>query len=403
VATLPEVVMNKRTLLAYVLIAAFLVFWALVVFAGLMDRLPGGAAIAVGLVAFVLLAVGIVFLAMDKGLYDRGVPAFLLAALLLIFYLSLYYTDHFTKLVHLVWPGGDKWTFYGLLYTVAVLGGGLHFIKKNRRSRYQVIRTSVIIFVQVTFAFAIPTLMRIFTGKDYYFSYLWPLKIEYFYPHVIFNYPLPLVLYSFLASLIAMPLLAYFFGKRWYCSWVCGCGGLANTFGDPWRHLSSKKRVAWKFETVSIHLVLLFAVTATAIMLINWGVGKDHPTFSQIAWKVQGAYGFFIATLLSGMAGVFLYPVMGTRVWCRFFCPMAAVLGLIQKFGRFRISVNGELCMACGNCSKYCEMGIDVRQYAMRGEDFKRASCVGCGMCEHVCPRGVLRLHNGKPGEEKLI
>ena len=34
---------------------------------------------------------------------------------------------------------------------------------------------------------------------------------------------------------VAIPILTYYFGKRWYCSWVCGCGGLAETVGDPWR------------------------------------------------------------------------------------------------------------------------------------------------------------------------
>ncbi len=49
----------------------------------------------------------------------------------------------------------------------------------------------------------------------------------------------------------------------------------------------------------------------------------------------------------------------------------------------------------CGNCSTYCEMGIDVRSYAQKGQDIVRASCVGCGICAAVCPRGVLRLENG--------
>ena len=79
---------------------------------------------------------------------------------------------------------------------------------------------------------------------------------------------------------------------------------------------------------------------------------------------------------------------------------MAAVLGLVQKFGRFRITVKKDMCIACGNCSTYCEMGIDVRAYAMANEDVKRAACVGCGMCAHVCPRGVLKLEN-KPDRFK--
>jgi formate hydrogenlyase subunit 6/NADH:ubiquinone oxidoreductase subunit I len=75
---------------------------------------------------------------------------------------------------------------------------------------------------------------------------------------------------------------------------------------------------------------------------------------------------------------------------------MAAVLGLFQKyFSRFRITTNGGQCISCGNCSTYCEMGIDVRWYAQRGQNIVRSSCVGCGVCSSVCPRGVLSLENG--------
>ncbi|RME22207.1 MAG: FeS-binding protein, partial [Candidatus Zixiibacteriota bacterium] len=79
----------------------------------------------------------------------------------------------------------------------------------------------------------------------------------------------------------------------------------------------------------------------------------------------------------------------------------------IQKFGRFRITVKPDMCISCGNCSTYCEMGIDVRAYAQTNRSFKRAACVGCGLCAHVCPRGVLKLENkwdfrGGPDETRL-
>ncbi|MCC6751696.1 MAG: 4Fe-4S binding protein [Deltaproteobacteria bacterium] len=329
---------------------------------------------------------------------DRGLPAWLLSAGLFAFYLVLYFTSWLDPVGRAVWPRGDKWSLYGILYTVAVLLGGALFIRRNRRSRYQVIRTTVIMLVQLLLAFLIPAWMRLLSGRDFYFSYLWPLKIEYFYPETIFSYPLPFVLWSFLGALVLAPLLAFLLGKRWYCSWVCGCGGLANTAGDPFRHLSSKRRWAWRLETVSIHLVLVLALVTTALVLVNWGVGKEHPRFAQLAFRVQAFYGFAIGALFSGMLGVGLYPLLGTRVWCRFGCPMAAILGLTQRVGRFRIATQKELCIGCGNCSHACEMGIDVRAYAMRGEEIRRASCVGCGICAHVCPRGVLRLENRKGG-----
>jgi Pyruvate/2-oxoacid:ferredoxin oxidoreductase delta subunit len=66
-------------------------------------------------------------------------------------------------------------------------------------------------------------------------------------------------------------------------------------------------------------------------------------------------------------------------------------------FSKFRITTNGGQCISCGNCSVYCEMGIDVRAYAQKGEHIVRSSCVGCGICSAVCPRGVLKLENVAP------
>ena len=326
-------------------------------------------------------------------LTHRGVTAWLLTAILVGFYLVLYFTERLTAVAH--WIRLDsKWTLYGLLYTFAIVIGGIHVIRKYRHNKYQIVRTSVVMFVQVVFAFAIPHILKFLHQPEYYFSYLWPLKFEYFVPGNIFKMPLPYILYSFLGSLIVVPLLGIFFGKRWYCSWVCGCGGLANTAGDPLRHLTSKSSAAWKFEKVAIHTVLGICVALTALLFITWGVGDRHPALSRFTYQFQSLYGFIVVVMLTGIIGAALYPLGGTRIWCRNFCPMAALLGLVQKFGRFRITVKENMCISCGLCSKYCEMGIDVRSYAQSNTNFTRASCVGCGLCAAVCPRGVLRLEN---------
>jgi polyferredoxin len=172
---------------------------------------------------------------------------------------------------------------------------------------------------------------------------------------------------------------------------VCGCGGLAETAGDPFRHLSDKSLKAWKIERWMIHSVLVAVVLMTALLWLNsWQQGGVLGAFSQ-AYSM--AYGYLVGMAFSGVVGVGFYPLMGSRVWCRFGCPMAAILGVLQKKkSKFRITANGGQCISCGNCSTYCEMGIDVRHYAQRGQDVVRASCVGCGICAAVCPRGVLRL-----------
>ncbi len=332
---------------------------------------------------------------------SRGLWAWFLAGLLFPFYILMYFTDVFAPVAEVIGLNG-KWDLYGLMYTIAVIVGGIWFLKRHGNSKYHLYRTLSVMFVQIVFAFSIPMIMQLFEFKGFVFSIFWPLKMDFFYPSYIFDQPIPMILFAFLGSLILVPVMTFIFGKRWYCSWACGCGGLAETAGGPFRHLSNKKPGAWKFEQYSIHTILLFSILTTALVIINWSLGKEidgeivmmYPTFSAIVFKIQGFYGFLVVALLSGVFGTSLYPLLGSRVWCRFFCPLAGFMGLIQKFGRFRITVKDDMCISCGNCSTYCEMGIDVRMYAQNNKSFKRAACVGCGICAHVCPRGVLKLEN---------
>lgn len=343
----------------------------------------------------------------------RGLPGIAVSVGLIAFYVVLYFESQlgiswFTDLGIALGLGGRdydegghtwsaKWYLYGALYSIAMIAGAVYYLKRHGNSRYNQARIAVNVTVQVLLGFSLPLVMPYFGGKEFYFSYFWPLKFDYFYPTTLESLPFYLALYTLLGSIVAAPILAIFYGKRWYCSWVCGCGGLANTFGDPWRHLTSKSTRAWKFELVSVHTVLFVALVATALIGLDELLGARgafHSFVESGTLSVKGLYGLVVGSILAGVAGTGLYPLLGPRVWCRNFCPMAALLGWFQKLGRFRIRVKKDMCISCGNCSTYCEMGIDVRSYAQANESFTRASCVGCGMCAHVCPRGVLKLEN---------
>ncbi len=295
----------------------------------------------------------------------------------------------------------SHWFLYGFIYTIAILVFGVRMIMRYRHNRYQQIRTVSVMFFQLGFAFIIPNILKLFQQPEFYFSYFWPLKYDYLFPGTVSDMVanpgglgMFFILWGAIMTFVATPILTYKFGKRWYCSWVCGCGGLAETLGDPFRQLSDKSMKAWKIERWMVHGVLVFITFTTLVLWANSATGGQ--IFGGFSGGLSYAYGFFIGAIFSGVVGVGFYPIMGTRVWCRFGCPMAAILGIFQRFfSKFRITTNGGQCMSCGNCSTYCEMGIDVRAYAQKGENIIRASCVGCGICAAVCPRGVLKLENG--------
>jgi ferredoxin-type protein NapH len=341
---------------------------------------------------------------------SRGRIAWVTAVLLTGFYIILYWFPAYLEgLIRTTdWLSqwlrnrpADHWFVYGLFYTLAVLVMGVRALLKYRHSAYQLLRTGSVMFFQLGFSFLLPYLLLKLNEPEFYFSYFWPLKYDYLFPGTVWNLThtpgalgIFMVFWTTVISFIGVPVLTYFFGKRWYCSWVCGCGGLAETAGDPYRQLSDKSRKAWRYEVAIIYPVLGFIVLVTALLWINSFMGGG--LLDGLSNSLAQAYGFFIGAIFSGVIGVGFYPIMGSRVWCRFGCPMAAYIGLLQKhFSRFRITTNGGQCISCGNCSTYCEMGIDVRWYAQQGQPIIRASCVGCGMCATVCPRGVLNLENG--------
>lgn len=352
-----------------------------------------------------------------NGLKYRGYLGWSAGILMTGFYILIYWwPEYLGGLTEQVNPlavaisgrPADRWFLYGFLYTLAVLVFGIRMLMKYRGNPYQQIRTGSVMFFQLGFAFIIPNVLRLFQQPEFYFSYFWPLKYDYLFPGSVkafTNNPAALgvffVFWGVMMTFIATPVLTYYFGKRWYCSWVCGCGGLAETLGDPWRQLSDKSMKAWRIERWLIHSVLVFIVIVTISLWVNSATeGKILGSFSLSAKKW---YGFFIGAIFSGVIGIGFYPLMGSRVWCRFGCPLAAILGIFQRFfSRFRITTNGGQCMSCGNCSTYCEMGIDVRSYAQKGENIVRASCVGCGVCSAVCPRGVLKLESGSTYKDRF-
>ena len=342
-----------------------------------------------------------------SSLSNRGWLGWLVAGLLITFYVCLYfYPSLIMPWVVLVDPiskalnGGPAGHFflYGLLYCLAVGLMGVRMLLKHRHSPYHKLRTCSLIFFQLVFAFLLPELL-VRMNKPYFdFKNIWPLDYDFFFETELSKLTAAGGLGIFMLGwgigliLVGVPVLTYFFGKRWYCSWVCGCGGLAETLGDSYRQLSNKSTKAWKIERWTVHSVLIFAVCMTIGVLYTYWSEKTH-VFGLDTYNLRYMYGFFIGALFSGVIGTGFYPLMGSRVWCRFGCPLAAYLGIIQRFkSRFRITTNGGQCISCGNCSTYCEMGIDVRHYAQRGQAVVRASCVGCGVCATVCPRGVLRL-----------
>ena len=341
---------------------------------------------------------------------NRGFIAWLVLVYLVVFYLVLYFmADYVVNWTFILDPiskalngsEASQWFVYGFLYCTVMLTMGVRMFIKYRHNKYQIVRTISVLFFQIVFAFLIPEIMASLGKPGYDFKNAFPLDYDFFFEWNLKNLTesggigIFILVWGIVLTLVIVPVMVYFFGKRWYCSWVCGCGGLAETLGDPYRQHSDKSLKAWKLERWLIHTVLVFSLVMTLVTLYCYFSGDSSFLGIKSQW-IKDTYSFLIGAWFAGVIGTGFYPIFGNRVWCRFGCPLAAYLGFVQRFkSRFRITTNGGQCISCGNCSTYCEQGIDVRAYAQKGENIIRSSCVGCGICSAVCPRGVLKLENG--------
>ena len=59
--------------------------------------------------------------------------------------------------------------------------------------------------------------------------------------------------------------------------------------------------------------------------------------------------------------------------------------------GLLQVTSDATRCVQCGICGYNCPVGIEVREYARRGEQVTDSRCIQCGECIEKCPRGTLK------------
>ncbi|OIP26196.1 hypothetical protein AUK22_07080 [bacterium CG2_30_54_10] len=216
---------------------------------------------------------------------------------------------------------------------------------------------------------------------SFWFVLFWPLSLDSF-GATTFWTVFPLVQLGVLFWCIRH------WGKGIYCGWICSCGGMAETFGDEYRTRSPHGPVAKKLENIG-QVVLAFAILATGLHLAlkkGWLVGITAAG-ADLTW---GVYLLTIDIVFAGVLGLGVYGLLGGRVWCRYGCPLAAIMHIMTRFSRYRILAEKKKCISCGICTKVCHMGIDVMNYASKGIPMNDVECVRCSACIFHCPMHVL-------------
>ena len=246
---------------------------------------------------------------------------------------------------------------------------------------------------------------------------------------------------------------------RVFCGWVCPLGTLHALAGrvlfwiwpdrqrrdhwSPWQRtkyllligflVMALFRVHW--VTLFDPLVLLYRTTATALLpAAQWGVQtpstaiyhfepdalpgparavvqpvhsvvRDYVSEPIYGWMRDRVFGQGTQAFLgSGLIlGLFLLTLglnrYRPRYWCRYLCPLGALLGLCSWRPLLRRAVQAENCNQCDLCGMACH-GAAARA---PGDQWKAAECFGCLNCTDSCRRESLSFTWAPPWRKEPV
>ncbi len=292
--------------------------------------------------------------------------------------------------------------YYSLLYTVTILLFGIRRMQRTP-TPYIIAQTSCLIIIQALFLFVIPFFLydRFIAGSlsdalrqqlfpsgkwsSFAFILFWPLNINEFGNSAFWTW------FPFVQTFGILFLLVYLWGKGAYCGWICSCGAMAETLGDEYRTLAPHGPRAKRMDNIG--QVVLWAALACGLLYMPYKLCHKVdpacaiPTTASTLWY---GYKLVIDVFFAGVLGLGVYFFYGGRIWCRYGCPLAALMHVYARFSRYRIMANKKRCISCNICTKVCHMGIDVMGYACRGIPMNDVECVRCSACVVNCPMQVL-------------
>lgn len=197
-------------------------------------------------------------------------------------------------------------------------------------------------------------------------------------------------IFPFLA--VGMVLVLGMLLARVLCGWMCPFGFLQ----DLLHKIPSPKFKVPGWMSYIKYLVLIFMV---ALLPYFFG-GNTAFSFCKICPAsalqvtlpnlIQSSFGVVTVGNLIKLgftASILLLAVFGSRIFCKAFCPIGAMLAPLNLVSYWGMKIPTKNCVSCHMCDKACPTQITPSANVLEETSANRAlDCVVCYECVDTCP-----------------
>ncbi len=192
-----------------------------------------------------------------------------------------------------------------------------------------------------------------------------------------------------LAALLLLTLIA----SRGFCGWVCPFGSIQEWMGALSKRFLKRRfnpTGAWDRALRNLKYVLL-----AVIISLTWRLGtlvfREYDPF--LAFFHLGRRMDELPWAYALLAVVLAGSVFIERFFCKYACPLGAVLGVLGKAGLTRIERDPAGCKGCNLCQKTCHAHVDFLSTTV----IRDSECNHCLDCVVDCPKpNVLAVRGPK-------